>query len=95
MTTHEASGAVVEVTPGPPLALAPPPRWRLPCDGASDVSSPLVFSPGTKWNYSFGIDVLGRIVEVVSGQTLDRFLDSSAAKHERRRGPLVPAPSQP
>lgn len=38
---------------------------------------PLMFSPGTKWNYSFGIDVLGRIVEVVSGQTLDRFLDSS------------------
>jgi CubicO group peptidase (beta-lactamase class C family) len=38
---------------------------------------PLVFSPGTKWNYSFAIDVVGRIVEVASGMTLDRYLDSA------------------
>jgi CubicO group peptidase (beta-lactamase class C family) len=35
---------------------------------------PLAFEPGTEWNYSVATDVLGRIVEVVSGQTLDRFL---------------------
>ena len=34
---------------------------------------PLVFQPGTEWNYSMAIDVLGRIVEVISGQTLDEF----------------------
>ncbi len=34
---------------------------------------PLLFQPGTEWNYSMAIDVLGRIVEVVSGQTLDEF----------------------
>ncbi|WP_214406261.1 serine hydrolase domain-containing protein [Pseudonocardia lacus] len=34
---------------------------------------PLVFQPGTEWNYSVATDVLGRIVEVVSGKTLDRF----------------------
>ncbi|MEL7453676.1 MAG: serine hydrolase domain-containing protein [Pseudomonadota bacterium] len=34
---------------------------------------PLVFSPGTRWNYGHSIDVLGAIVEEVSGQTLDTF----------------------
>ncbi len=34
---------------------------------------PLVFSPGTKWNYSFATDVCGRLVEVLSGQPLDQF----------------------
>ena len=34
---------------------------------------PLLFEPGSEWNYSVATDVLGRVVEVVSGQTLDRF----------------------
>ena len=34
---------------------------------------PLVFQPGSEWNYSVATDVLGRVVEVVSGQTLDQF----------------------
>ena len=39
-------------------------------------SVPLDFQPGTKWQYSplAGIDTLGRIVEIASGQTFDRFL---------------------
>ncbi|HET9441117.1 MAG TPA: serine hydrolase domain-containing protein, partial [Longimicrobiales bacterium] len=36
---------------------------------------PLMFSPGTSWSYSSGIDVVGRVIEVASGQALDRFLD--------------------
>ena len=35
---------------------------------------PLQFQPGTTWEYSHATDVLGRVVEVVSGQTLDVFL---------------------
>jgi len=37
---------------------------------------PLDFQPGSKWAYSnwAGFDVLGRIVEVVSGKTFDQFL---------------------
>lgn len=35
---------------------------------------PLVYQPGTKWSYSMGLDVLGRVIEVVSGQPFDRFL---------------------
>ncbi|WP_345410706.1 serine hydrolase domain-containing protein [Actinomycetospora chlora] len=38
---------------------------------------PLVFQPGTEWNYSQATDVLGRLIEVVSGQTLDAFLDEN------------------
>jgi CubicO group peptidase (beta-lactamase class C family) len=37
---------------------------------------PLQFSPGTRWNYSVSTDVCGRLVEVMSGQPLDRFLAS-------------------
>ena len=35
---------------------------------------PLDCEPGTRWHYSVGIDVIGRIIEVISGQSLDRFL---------------------
>jgi CubicO group peptidase (beta-lactamase class C family) len=34
---------------------------------------PLKYQPGTKFNYSVSTDVLGRLVEVVSGETLDAF----------------------
>jgi CubicO group peptidase (beta-lactamase class C family) len=34
---------------------------------------PLLFQPGAEWNYSVATDVLGRVVEVVSGQRLDEF----------------------
>ncbi|MFJ3715138.1 serine hydrolase domain-containing protein [Streptomyces sp. NPDC090057] len=35
---------------------------------------PLQFEPGTRWNYSVASNVLGRVIEVVSGQPLDAFL---------------------
>jgi CubicO group peptidase (beta-lactamase class C family) len=34
---------------------------------------PLLYQPGTKWHYSVSTDVLGRIVEIASSQTLDKF----------------------
>ncbi|MEM7028679.1 MAG: serine hydrolase domain-containing protein [Chloroflexota bacterium] len=34
---------------------------------------PLLFSPGTRWNYSFATDVVGYLVEVISGQSLDEY----------------------
>ena len=34
---------------------------------------PLAYQPGTTWDYSYAIDVLGRVVEVVSGKTLYQF----------------------
>ncbi|MEZ5693126.1 MAG: serine hydrolase [Altererythrobacter sp.] len=35
---------------------------------------PLVYQPGTKWSYSVGLDVLGRVIEVASGMPFDAFL---------------------
>jgi CubicO group peptidase (beta-lactamase class C family) len=35
---------------------------------------PLLFQPGDDWEYSLADDVLGRLVEVVSGMPLDKFL---------------------
>ncbi len=35
---------------------------------------PLEFSPGTRWNYSVASDVLGYLVEVMSGQSFDEYL---------------------
>jgi CubicO group peptidase (beta-lactamase class C family) len=35
---------------------------------------PLLFSPGTDWHYGFSLDVLGRVIEVASGQSFDRYL---------------------
>lgn len=35
--------------------------------------APLVHQPGTTFHYSLSIDVLGRLVEVASGKTLDKF----------------------
>lgn len=34
---------------------------------------PLLFQPGSAWEYGLNTDVLGRLVEVVSGRTLDQF----------------------
>ena len=35
---------------------------------------PLMFQPGSEWNYSIATDVLGRVIEVASGQSLHAFL---------------------
>ena len=62
---------------------------------------PLVREPGTAWDYGFGTDVLGRLVEVISGQTLSEFfaqrifqplrmVDTAFHVHEEKWDRLVP-----
>jgi CubicO group peptidase (beta-lactamase class C family) len=41
---------------------------------------PLKYEPGTTWWYSRSTDVLGRLIEVVSGMTLGEFFDKRIAK---------------
>ena len=36
---------------------------------------PLKYQPGERWNYSYSTDVLGRVIEVISGQPLDKYLE--------------------
>lgn len=38
---------------------------------------PLEFSPGERWNYSVATDVLGYLIEVISGRPLPDFLQST------------------
>ncbi|MGL5164645.1 MAG: serine hydrolase domain-containing protein [Afipia sp.] len=38
-------------------------------------SMPLMCQPGAEWNYSRSTDILGRVIEVVSGKTLGAFLN--------------------
>jgi CubicO group peptidase (beta-lactamase class C family) len=44
---------------------------------------PLASQPGSTWEYSMSIDVLGRVVEVVANEPLDRFIE------QRITGPLA------
>jgi CubicO group peptidase (beta-lactamase class C family) len=37
---------------------------------------PLLFSPGTRWNYSVSTDIVGYLVELISGQPFDRFVQT-------------------
>jgi CubicO group peptidase (beta-lactamase class C family) len=61
---------------------------------------PLVREPGTAWDYGLGTDVLGRLVEAISGQTLSQFfterifqplgmLDTAFHVHEEKWDRLV------
>ena len=61
---YRAAGFEWGTPPGLDLAQA--------CDAWA--SLPLLFQPGTEWNYSAATDVLGRVIEVASGQRLDEFL---------------------
>jgi CubicO group peptidase (beta-lactamase class C family) len=45
-------------------------------------AAPLLYQPGTVWNYGLSIDVIGLVVEALSGQTLGAFLE------QRLFGPL-------
>src|ERR671933_1223281 len=69
---YRAAGFEWSTPPGLDLAAC--------CDAWAGL--PLAFQPGTEWNYSVATDVLGRVVEVVSGQSLDAFFA------ERILGPL-------
>jgi CubicO group peptidase (beta-lactamase class C family) len=63
-------------------------EWTLPagldlaacCDAWARL--PLLFQPGSEWNYGVATDVLGRVLEVMAGQPLDAVL------RERVLGPL-------
>ena len=34
---------------------------------------PLLFDPGTSWEYGIGIDLVGKVVEAVTDQTLEAY----------------------
>jgi CubicO group peptidase (beta-lactamase class C family) len=78
LLTHSAGLGYV-FDPGTPLGLA---YARLPMATPGTLaekvaliaSMPLYFEPGTDWRYSYSHDVLGRLVEVISGMPFETFL---------------------
>jgi CubicO group peptidase (beta-lactamase class C family) len=58
-------------------------EWGVP-ESATDLASlidalaalPLVFQPGTEWQYSMGLDVLGRVIEVAAGVPFEDFVQA-------------------
>jgi len=40
----------------------------------------LLYQPGTHWEYSMSMDVMGRIIEIVSGMPLDKFIEERITK---------------
>lgn len=70
---HHA-GPVDEMYRGKGFEFAVPTGMDLAGACAAWAQLPLLFQPGTEWNYSVATDVLGRLVEVVAGQPLDAFL---------------------
>jgi CubicO group peptidase (beta-lactamase class C family) len=58
-------------------AAGPGPTTRAELIASSAQRMTLLYQPGTAWNYTnFGIGVLGRVIEVASGQSFDDFMAS-------------------
>jgi len=47
---------------------------------AAAASAPLLHDPGEKWSYGINMDVLGCVVEVISGMTFDDYLQKNIFK---------------
>ncbi|MEW9920409.1 serine hydrolase domain-containing protein [Marimonas sp. MJW-29] len=51
------------------------PGQRTLAEAADAIATlPLVFRPGARWEYSVGIDIIGRVVEVISGKSFEDYL---------------------
>jgi CubicO group peptidase (beta-lactamase class C family) len=78
---RHTSGLTYQWNPdlGPMYEKANVPSGLLQYDGTIEdgvkrlAGVPLLFKPGDRFEYSLGVDVLGRLVEVLSGKTLDEF----------------------
>ncbi len=79
LLTHTAGFTYAFTQPGTPIARAYQearilhPQFDLAQTMEALARLPLLFEPGSAWNYSVATDVVGRVVEVVSGQKLDDY----------------------
>merc|ERR1712093_121950 len=48
------------------------------CDALSE--KPLLFQPGARYEYGLGLDVLGRVIELATGETLRQFIQKRILK---------------
>lgn len=79
LLTHTAGFTYAFTDPAAPIAKAYVAAGMI--DPALDLAQmmealgrlPLLFQPGSRWNYSVSIDVVGRLVEVLAGEPLDAY----------------------
>ena len=69
----QQANAVDEAYRAAGFFLDPPPEHDLASACEVWAGLPLLFEPGAEWNYSVSTDVLGRVIEVISGQSLDEL----------------------
>jgi CubicO group peptidase (beta-lactamase class C family) len=55
-------------------------RYTMSLDGKYPAEQPLMFEPGARWQYGTGVDWAGRLVEAVSGQTLEDYFQAKILK---------------
>ncbi len=91
MTVQDLMRHTAGLTYAPPLGIGPVPKLYSEA-GVSTRDEPLATmmtklsklplasQPGEVWEYSVATDVLGRVVEVVSGMDLDRFVESRVTR---------------
>ena len=73
LLTH-TSGYVYEIWNGDAARYVASGNAASVFDGGDDfIDAPLFFDPGTKWEYGISTDILGVLVEVISGQSLDDY----------------------
>ena len=56
-------------------------------------SLPLITEPGTRWSYSIGLDVMGRVIEVAAKMPFDRFLEMRIFKPLKMRSTYFTVPA--
>jgi methyl acetate hydrolase len=55
-------------------------RYTSQLQGKPEAIPPLMFEPGTRWQYGTGVDWAGRLVEAVSGMTLEDYFQAKILK---------------
>jgi CubicO group peptidase (beta-lactamase class C family) len=81
LLTHTAGFTYAFVQPNAPIAKAymaagmNDPALSLAQMMDALAQLPLLFQPGAEWNYSVATDVVGRVIEVVGGEPLDRHFE--------------------
>ena len=70
-------------------------KWQASPGVTETTPAPLIFDPGTRWQYGQGIDLAGRLVEKLSGLTLeDYFQKNIFAPLEMRDTSFLVAPGK-
>jgi len=61
--------------------------------GDAFLKAPLLFDPGTRWEYGISVDWLGRLIETISGQRLDQYFQRNIFEPLEMKDSFFKAPA--